>query len=262
MLRFLAKDALVFDTEFVPDAEAGRRLVTGEHWPVESQVIDAMWQAHNDYDADTNPRPFLKPILCKVVSIGYVHRRAYPNGKAKIRLGVNTHRSEATMLAEFLSVGKMKPQLVGYNSESCDLPLLAQRAMVHKLDVPAFFTRPNKSWERADYWGGKVSDWHVDLMHELGGFGRSAPSLSEACAALNILGGAKDVTGADVVDLYLEGDFDAIHRYCATDAVRQFLILLRLALLAGFVTREQHDTEADDVTQQLAAYTAPQLIHS
>jgi predicted PolB exonuclease-like 3'-5' exonuclease len=249
VIRFLARDVVCWDTETVPDIAAGRRM-----HGMNSEIED-MFRAHPDYDAETNPRPFLKPVLQQVVSLAYV-RRTVENGVVTVKLMVN-EGAEPNMIEGFLKgIGRYQPQLVGYNSESFDLPLLIQRALVHGLSVPAFCKRPDKPWEGKDYFG-RYSDWHIDLMHELGGFGRSVPSLSEACAALNILGGAKDVTGADVLDLYLAGDLAAIHRYCATDAVRHFLILLRLCVLAGHVTPEQALAETLEVTRQLEALTAP-----
>lgn len=248
MLKFLARDSVVFDVETVPDANAGRRLITGEHWPIDRQVIDAMFADHPDYDADTNPRPFLKPILQQVVSIAYVRRN-----DAGLSLRV-IDGDEATMVRRFLAgIGEHKPQLVGFNSEGFDLPLLVQRALVHGITAKAFCARPDKPWEGRDY-HARYSEWHVDLMRELGGFGKSMPSLSEACAALNILGGAKDVTGADVLDLYLAGDLAAIRQYNAKDAVRHFLILLRLCVLAGHVAPDEAAREEADVCAQLDAY--------
>jgi 3'-5' exonuclease len=258
VLKFLAKDSLTFDTEFVPDADAGLRMLGSTHpsfvdVPERAQMTQ-MWQAHNDYDADENPRPFLKPILQKVVSIAAVRRRETARG-VMIELKVMEDAHESAMIERFMAGvgGSERMQIVGYNSESCDLPLLVQRALVHNISVPSFCKRPDKPWEGRDLFA-RHSDYHIDLMHELGGFGRSVPSLSEACAAMNILGGAKDITGADVVDLYLAGDLPAIHYYCAKDAVRQFLILLRLCVLAGHVSADHALYEEATVVQQLEAF--------
>lgn len=276
MLKFLARDSITFDTETIPDVEAARRLVGPTWMGTDDDVRHELFcRADADYERDwwkakdegaAPPRPpFLKPILQQVVSIAVVRRQVAPDG-VKIKLTVLERpigsslaadmSDEAWMVSRFLKVlGDNNAQLVGFNSEGFDLPLLVQRALVHGIAVPSFCKRPDKPWEGRDL-HARYSDWHVDLMHELGGFGRSVPSLSEACAALNILGGAKDVTGADVLDLHLAGDLTAIRQYNAKDAVRHFLILLRLCVLAGHVTPEQAAREEADVCAQLDAYCA------
>jgi 3'-5' exonuclease len=270
MIKLLARDVLTFDCEWVPDVESGRRLYDlppadfdvspladpGSYkFYTDRDVIDWMYRAHKDFDAEKNPRPFLKPILCQVVSIGTVRRLQKRDGSVETTLKVVERATERDRINAFLEgVGKMQPQLVGYNSESADLPILIQRALVHHLVQPEFCRRPNKPWEGIDY-HARYSDYHIDLMHELGGFGKAVPSLSEACAALNILGGGKDIDGGDVLDLFLAGEQQAIDRYCATDAVRQHLIFLRLCVLAGFIRPEQEEAETADLVAQLVEYT-------
>lgn len=255
MIKFLARDSVTFDCETVPDVEAGRRMFArpdATHRVTDNVIREGMWVEALDYDEVENPRPFLKPILQQIVSIAYVRRLVEPTGDVTVKLMVN-EGPEPNMIEGFLKgIGRYQPQIVGFNSEQFDLPLLIQRALVHGLSIPAFCRRPGKPWEGKDYFA-KYSDWHVDLMHELGGYGRGVPSLSEACAALNVLGGARETTGPDVLDLYLAGDLTAIHRHCAKDAVRQFIILLRLSVMAGFVSPEEAQKEEADVVQQLEA---------
>lgn len=261
MIKFLARDSITFDCETVPDVEAIRRLYNlfpkdGDDLGFSSwsprDFIEYGFMMHPDFDSKSNPRPFLKPILQRVVSIAAIRRTLTKDGVV-VKLTVLDSPNEAELLDAFLKVGQMKPiQLVGFNSEQFDLPLIVQRALVNNLVAPQFCQRPAKPWEGID-WFAKYSDWHVDLMHELGGYSRGVPSLSETCAALNVLGGARETTGPNVLDLYLAGDLAAIHRHCAKDAVRQFIILLCLSVMAGFVTPEEANKEEADVVQQLEA---------
>lgn len=253
MIKFLARDSLTFDCETIPDVAAGRRMFGSPLDCPDDVIREAMWANAPDFDEMENPRPFLKPILQQIVSIAVVRRTLTKNGTFNVKLTVLTGSNEAELLSAFLNVGRMKPiQLVGFNSEQFDLPLIVQRSLINNLVVPDFCQRPAKPWEGID-WYAKYSDWHIDLMHELGGYGRGVPSLAEACAALNVLGGARETVGADILDLYLAGDLAAIHRHAARDAVRQFLILLRLSVMAGFVTPEEAQREEVDVVQQLEA---------
>ena len=45
MFKTVAKDVWAFDVEWVPDADAGRRLHQLPHDVEESEVFEAMWKA-------------------------------------------------------------------------------------------------------------------------------------------------------------------------------------------------------------------------
>jgi 3'-5' exonuclease len=248
VIKLLARDVLTFDCEWVPDVEAGRRL-----YGMNSELED-MYRAHRDYDAEENPRPFLKPILCQVISIATVRRLQKRDGSVETTLKVVERETERDRINAFLEgVGKLKPQIVGYNSKDADLPILIQRALVHRLVQPDFCRRPAKPWEGVDHFA-KDSDHHIDLLFQLSAFDRKGkPSLGEACAAMNIMG-PKDIDGGDVLDLFLAGELETINRYCATDVVRHHLILLRLCVLAGFITPAQEEAETSDLLGQLDEY--------
>ena len=88
-----------------------------------------------------NPRPYLKTVMCRVVSIAAVIRKQADDGRVALDLRSLPNddaatATEADILSRFLTgVGKAKPQLVGFNSRSADLMILVQRAMVNRLDA-------------------------------------------------------------------------------------------------------------------------------
>jgi predicted PolB exonuclease-like 3'-5' exonuclease len=283
VITTLGTELWCFDSEWIPDVKAGRALydlepaepleevedVAGGRYVelpagffpagkdyvgfTDYDVVQEMYRRHKDYDAETNPRPFLKPIMSEVVTIAFVRRtvsKLGPLGGVDLQLKVVPGDTEAELLFNFLNAASRKPILVGYNSKDADLPLILQRAMVHGISAPDFCKRPEKPWMPGDYWA-RETDYHIDLMYELAGMDRrSKPTLSEACVALGI-DGPKTTKGGDVLDLVRNGRLAEARWYCASDAVRQFRILLRRALLAGLIGPRQEEEETGIILQQL-----------
>ena len=215
----------------------------------------AMWESHGA--TPENPQPFLKTNLCRVVSIAAVMRRVSPPGtytdpedKVKLRLlwlprNVDdpAANAEASVLTAFLgAVGRYKPQLVGFNSRASDLKILLQRAYVNGLSLPEFCQRPEKPWEGIDYFA-RDNDANIDLMDVLNGYaGREPPSLNELAVSAGIPG-KMGTSGDDVAAMWLGGKWREIVQYNCYDALTTYLVWLRTAHLAGFVTDEDYECE-------------------
>ena len=194
-----------------------------------------------------NPRPYLKTVLCRVVSIAVVTREASDNGHIDIKLRSwpspdEKDLNEGPLIHRFLqAIGKHKPQLVGFNSIQADLVILTQRGVVNGLHLPGFGQRPNKPWEGIDYFG-KGSNWNVDLKDGLSNWGKAATSLHEVASSCGIPGKI-DVDGSNVVDLWREGKIRKIVQYNECDALTTYLLWLRTAQFCGLLTPEQYKLE-------------------
>jgi predicted PolB exonuclease-like 3'-5' exonuclease len=250
MIKTVMKRVWAFDAEWVPDPEAGRLLydvpdsVQDPH-----EVMRIMWERGGATAED--PTPFLKMVVCRVVSIAAVERRVRPGGEVSLRLTSLPHdvgdpeqTAEAAVVGSFLdAVGRAKPQLVGYNSIDSDLKILVQRAVVNGVRAAAFANRPDKPWEGVDYFA-RYGDWNVDLRGVLGGYGRAVPSLHEM-ATLSGIPGKLDVDGNQVAELWLAGDLGRIVEYNEFDALTTYLLWLRVAHFAGHFTPEEYAGEQD-----------------
>ncbi len=206
MIKSVMQRVWAFDAEWVPDPEAGRLLyavpdsVRDPH-----EVMRIMWE-RGGATAD-DPTPFLKTVVCRVVSIAAVERRVKPGGEVSLSLTSLPHdvsdpdqTGEAAVIGSFLeAVGRNKPQLVGYNSLDADLKIFVQRGVVNGVSAAAFASRPDKPWEGVDYFA-RTSDWNIDLRNVLGGFGRTVPSLHEI-ATLSGIPGKMEVDGNQVAEL-------------------------------------------------------------
>ena len=252
MFKSVRDQIWFFDCEWVPDPKAGRLLYGLPREMPDREVVAEMWKRGGATAED--PQPFLKTNLCRVVSIAALMRKAVPpeqNDGVPVkhvllwlpRDPANAEASaEAAVVGTFLgAIGKFKPQLVGFNSRASDLRILFQRAVVNGIAAPDFCRRPEKPWEGVDYFA-KDNEWCVDLMDSLGGWGGKLPSLNEI-AVLSGIPGKMDVCGDDVAGMWLDGRWREIVQYNCYDALTTYLVWLRMAHLAGFVSDEGYEEE-------------------
>ena len=239
MYKFIADNVVVFDVEWVPDPASGRRIYRLPDTASDDEVLEVMWREGGATPEE--PRPYLKTVMCRIVSIAAVVRKRV---RSDVKLDLislpglhDGEQAEGKIIAKFLeAVGKLEAQLVGFNSMNADLPILFQRALANRVTAPTFCHRPEKPWEGADYFS-RASDFNIDLKNELGGFGKAAPSLNELAASLGIPG-KMGINGADVVELWRSGEFRSIVEYNQFDALSTYLVWLRSAYFAGRLTED------------------------
>lgn len=255
MFKTVANDVWAFDAEWVPDPRSGRAAYNLPSALTDLEVIDEMWKQGGATPED--PTPYLKTVLCRVVSVACVTRKYVKPGDVRVNLfslpePKESPLAEDVLIERFLSgVGKNKPQLVGFNSVSADVMILVQRGVVNGLRIPEFCKRPDKPWEGNDYFV-RNGEGHVDLRQVLGGSGRSVPSLHEIATACGIPG-KLDVSGEGVVDLWLNGEYRRIVQYNEWDALTTYLLWLRTAHFGGFLSTGEYQAEQDQLEQLLIA---------
>jgi predicted PolB exonuclease-like 3'-5' exonuclease len=256
MIKCIKDRLWAFDIEWVPDPLAGRLLHDiPESVSAPEDLMQVMWQAGGATEED--PTPFLKTVLCRIVSIAALERRVRPDGEVHLNLmslprnvGNSEETSEAHVVGTFLdALGHHRPQLVGFNSILSDLKILVQRGTILGLRARGFCDRPDKPWEGVDYFA-RGSDWNVDLRDALGGWGKSTPSLHELAVQSGVPG-KMEVDGNQVAQLWLSGDLRQIVEYNEYDALTTYLVWLRLAHFAGLFTSEQYAREQQQVADLL-----------
>ena len=151
-----------------------------------------------------------------------------------------------------------KPQLVGFNSRTADVPILLQRGIAQGVCATGFCHRPNKPWEGIDYFA--KGDGHVDLKEIVAGWGKGTPSLHEFATACGIPG-KMGTTGDDVLGLWQAGDVRRIVEYNQYDALTTYLVWLRTALFAGLISPEGHAAEEECLRDMLRRRIAAGDMH-
>ena len=247
MLKPPKEQIWFFDCEWVPDPKAGRLLYQLPATMPDREVLTEMWRRNGA--TPEHPRPYLKPVLCRIVSIAAVLRR---RRSAETKLDLlwlprdmtrPDHCAEASVIGTFLqAAGRLRPQLVGFNSRKADLRILAQRALVQGVRAADFFQGAAATGAADDIFAPD-SEYHVDLKECLSGDGfQHVPSLNEI-AVLSGIPGKFACSGDDVAQFWLDSRWAEIVQYNCFDAITTYLVWLRLARLAGHLTDEHYDDE-------------------
>ena len=253
--------ALFYDLEWVPDAAGSRRLFDLPDETTEIEAMQRLWEHSPQYDAEKNPRPFLKYMFSRVVSIAFLSRKSvYRNGERTIEFSLNSlpklpidtdDVDEAAIIDRFLYIiGERRPQLVGFNSSESDLQVLIQRGIINEITAPAFNQRPNKPWEGEDYFDSRNSEAHLDLLTKFSNRGGMSPRLDEL-AKLCGYPGKIDVKGDQVTDLWLERDITRIVEYNRIDTLNTYLVWLRVAYFCGKLNEEDYFNELEQFREFL-----------
>ena len=245
---------LFFDMEWVPDAAGARRLYDLPAETTEVEAMQRLWESSRDYNRDSNPRPFLKYMFSRVVSIAYMSRKpVFVDGERKLEFGIHSLPAlpvdempeEAPLIDRFLYIlGKRCPQLVGYNSAASDVQVLIQRGMINEVAAEKFCERPDKPWEGSDYFRRWDNEDHLDMIKLFAGSGGMTPRLDEF-AKLCGFPGKIDVKGDQVTDLWLAGDITKIVEYNQIDVLNTYLLWLRLVFFCGKISEEDYVNEQD-----------------
>lgn len=251
---------LYFDLEWVPDAAGSKRLFDLPEETTELEAMQRLWEHSPQYDPEKNPRPFLKYMFSRVVSIAFLSRKpVFRDGEPVIEFSLNSlpklplesdDVDEAAIIERFLYIlGERRPQLVGYNSAESDLQVLVQRGIINEITAPAFNERPNKPWEGPDYFDSRNSEAHLDLLKKFSG-GAMTPRLDEF-AKLCGFPGKIDVKGDQVTDLWLARDLTKIVEYNQIDTLNTYLVWLRVVYFVGLLTEEAYFMELEQFREFL-----------
>jgi predicted PolB exonuclease-like 3'-5' exonuclease len=242
---------LFFDLEWVPDAQAAIKLYDLPPDTPEPEAIEHLWKNTSGY-SDACPRPFVKYLFSRVVSIAFLSRKVvWVDGVKTVDFGLHSlpklpvdhgeRPDEGELIDRFLYIiGEREPTLVGYNSAESDLQVLIQRGLIHEVSAPRFCERPAKPWEGRDYFY-KYSEEHLDLLTRFSN-GKMTPRLNEL-AKLCGFPGKLDTDGAAVVDLWLAGEIEKIVEYNQIDALNTYLVWLRTVRFCGRISDEDYAAE-------------------
>ena len=199
---------LVWDLETVPDLAAVARIHGLEGEP-EEIVREAL-----------GPK-FPKHPLHRIACIGALIAGREPQGWKVTAIGApNTgERPEPELIQSFVDrIAQLRPQLVSFNGNGFDLPVLRYRAMLHRVAAAGLQARL--------YFNRYTTD-ALDLCDVLGSFGSGGRmKLDELCRFLGLAGKPEGVDGGGVDDLVAAGRIDEVSRYCETDIVNTYRLWL------------------------------------
>ena len=249
MFKSIAPCLFSFDLEWIPDPLSAEILhgVTGDGPQAAEAAIQRLWREGGA--TEENPQPYLKTVLCRIVSVSGVLRETSRDGVSLklVSLPSDVKNSEkvkekSILTALLKSIGSRKPQLVGYNSHNADVPIIVQRAIAHGLFGEGMGSRPDKPWEGVDYFS-QSSDYNVDMAPIVGRWGQT-PKLHEI-ATLSGIPGKVDTEGGSVPNLWMQGRLQDIVDYNEFDAITTHLLWARMAHFGGLLSTQAYEYEQD-----------------
>ncbi len=238
---------LVFDIETVPDIEGLRRL--GEFAPgtTDADVAEAAFAARREKTGSD----FLPLHLHRVVAIACALRdrdsfRVWSLGEAA--------DPERELVQRFFDgIEKYTPQLVSWNGDGFDLPVLHYRGLVGGVRAARYWDMGED--DRDFKWNNYISRYHarhLDLMDLLALYqGRASAPLDEIAQLLGYPG-KLGMAGGKVWDAYRAGQLKAIRDYCETDVANTYLVYLRFQLMRGVLDPARYRAECDLVRATLS----------
>lgn len=119
----------------------------------------------------------------------------------------------------------LMPDLLTFNGNSFDLPVLIAACMRHGIPFPYRFSR--------DVTYRYTIDGHHDLLDTLSDYGASKRATLDAWAKLVGFPGKVGVFGDDVTGLIAAGKRNDVERYCLCDVAQLYAIALRDRLVRG-----------------------------
>jgi hypothetical protein len=154
-------------------------------------------------------------------------------------------RTEKELITAFCDkIAELKPQLVTFNGNSFDLPVLRYRAMVHEVPAPGLSVRP--------YFHRYTED-AVDLCDVFSSFSpQGKATLHEISRVMGLSGKPKGFDGSEVER---EGKIKEIADYCESDVVGTYQVWLRYELFRGTLSQNAFETSRRNLADFMNART-------
>ena len=243
---------LVFDIETVPDIEGLRKLYELSSDLAPADIAEMAFQSRRQ----TTGNDFLPLHVHKVIAISCVLR-----DKNEFRvwsLGSTEDTEEELIRRFFEGIDKYTPQLVSWNGNGFDLPVLHYRSMINGIQARCYWESGEN--DREFKWNNYLSRYHtrhLDLMDLLALYQPRANVSLNDLARLMGFPGKLGMDGSQVWDAFQSGEIIAIRNYCETDVVNTYLLFLRFQFLRGILDNEQYLYENELVRTTLKKSTEP-----
>ena len=206
---------------------------------------------HIIVDIETIPDPalpwlgdethFASPPHWQIACLGILVLEDWRPVQMKVLTG-----DEPDILRSFFGPLGAKDTLVTWNGRGFDLPVIIARALKHAVPMEWYF-------RSRDYRYRYSVAGHLDLCDQLCDHGAGRRWSLDAAAKLIGWPGKIDTSGGDVADLYAAGDIERIGSYCLEDVVQTAAVLLRSALLFGWLDADAAAEREDALKRFVAA---------
>jgi predicted PolB exonuclease-like 3'-5' exonuclease len=243
---------LAFDIETIPDCQGLIEVLGLAADTPHTHVAEIAFQQRRKLTGSD----FLQPYVHRVTAISCALRDR--DGFRVWSLG-SADEDEARLIQRFFDgLARYTPQLVSWNGSGFDLPVLAQRALIHGLSAPRFWDQGED--DRDFKWNNYLSRYHtrhLDLMDMLALWQPRGAAPLDEMARLCGFPGKLGMDGSQVWSAWLAGRLPEIRAYCETDATNTYLLFLRFQRLRGQLTADAYADEVALVRRTLADSPEP-----
>jgi 3'-5' exonuclease len=178
---------------------------------------------------------FPKHIYHSIVCIGALVARDEGDRWVVDALGAPHvgERTEKQLISAFVArIADLNPQLVTFNGNGFDLPVLRYRAMINSISAPGLAAR--------SYFNRYTED-AIDLCDALSSFSSGArATLNEISRIMGMPGKPDGIDGSQVDKYFREGKIKEIAEYCEIDVLNTYRVWLRYELFRGRLTETAH----------------------
>ena len=238
-------NTLVFDIETIPDTDLGRRL-----YGVEDLSDEDVGKIMFFKQRQARGTEFLPIVQHRVVAISVVLRSR--DDLHVFTLGDESASEKEIVQRFFDGLARYSPDLVSWNGQGFDLPVLHYRALLHGVNAERYWeTGDNDREFRYNNYLSRFHWRHIDLMDVLSGFHPGARASLDNTATLLGFPGKLGMSGDKVWSKYLEGELAAIRDYCETDALNTYLVYLRFQLMRRMLDETRYEMELQRLKAKL-----------
>ena len=246
-------NTLVFDIETVPDTDLGRRLYgVGD---LDDAAVGKIMFFKQRQSRGTD---FLPLFQHRVVAISVVLRTG--SDLHVFSLGDEGAAEEEIVQRFFDGLARYSPELVSWNGQGFDLPVLHYRALLHGIDAERYWDTGDGDRDfRYNNYLNRFHWRHLDLMDVLAGFHAGGRASLDHMATLLGFPGKLAMSGDQVWTQYLAGELAAIRHYCETDALNTYLVYLRFQLMRRVLDETRYQDELTRLEEKLERSAKPHL---
>jgi predicted PolB exonuclease-like 3'-5' exonuclease len=208
-------NVIVWDLETVPDLQG---------FAVANDLVGKTDEEIREAIADKFPKHIYHSIVCIGALVAHKERDYW----AVDVIGAPHvgERTEKQLISAFVGkIAELSPQLVTFNGNTFDLPVLRYRAMINGVSAPGLSARP---------YFNRYTDDALDLCDALSSFSPQAKAtLDEISKIMGMPGKPDGMKGSEVSTYYRAGRIKEIADYCETDIVNTYSVWLRYELFRG-----------------------------
>lgn len=238
-------NVLAFDIETVPDLEGGR-LVYGLEGLADEDVSRAMAVRRRQEIGSEFPRLHLHKIVA--ISLAGVIRERFRVWS----LGEPNDPEEHLIERFFDGLERFTPDLVSWNGNGFDIPVIHHRALIHGVFAPRYWENGegDKSFRFNNYLN-RYHERHTDLMDVLSCYQFRGAAPLDQIATMCGLPGKMGMSGGDVNDAVIRGELGQVRDYCETDVLNTYLLYLRFQHFRGVLNAQEYAKQTDQVAESL-----------